>query len=179
MSDDKKTDTTPDGEPKDQDQNPEGQEPDQETDQGTDDTGSDDQGTGDDGDELDADALRSQLTGARKDAAKYRTKNRELTEALAKAKSPEDFQAVADRAAQAEAELNRERAARKFQLPEELVEYLKGDTAEELEESAKRLSQFASRPGPTSGGGGGLDPSDKPTPTSPADLAAMVPRARR
>lgn len=149
--------------------------------QGTGDGGTDDQGAGTDGgadaDQLDAEQLRTQLKDARAEAAKSRVKNRELREQLAKAKTPEDFQAVADKAAQLEVELATERAARKYSLPAELVEYLKGSTAEELEESAKKLAKFA---GPAAGlGSGGLDPSKSSAPASPAELAASIPRARR
>lgn len=180
MSDETKTEVTPAGESEELSQDQKGQEPARGQDQSETATGADDQGTDDGGEELDAEALRSQLQNARKDAAKYRTSARELREALAQAKSPEDFQAVQDRAEKAERDLNRERAARRHQLPEELEEYLKGDTAEELEESAKRLATFASRPAPRAGsGGGGLDPSQRSTPSTPAELAAQIPRSRR
>lgn len=181
MSDENRNDeNSPAGDAENQEKTTEGQEPQGSVQGEAVNDGADDRGTGDGGEELDAEALRAQLTEARKDAAKYRTRSREQAEALAKAKSPEDFQAVADRAAQFERELNVERALRKHQIPEELVEYLKGDTAEELEESAKTLARFASRQAPTlNGGGGGLDPSTKSTPSNPADLAARIPRARR
>ncbi|MGP3940514.1 hypothetical protein [Streptomyces sp. 6N106] len=141
--------------------------------------GTDDQGTGDGGEELDAETLRKQLTEARKEAAKYRTSARELRESLDKAKSPEDYQAAADRAAQLERELLVERTARTHRLPEELVPYLKGDTEEELKTSAETLAKHLTQTVAGASGGGGLNPAAPKTPTTPAELAASIPRSRR
>ncbi|MGW5119364.1 hypothetical protein ACWEQ8_28565 [Streptomyces noursei] len=47
---------------------------------------------------MDTDALRAELKAVRSEAARCRTKARETAEALKAARSPEEFQAVADRA---------------------------------------------------------------------------------
>ncbi|MER7988691.1 hypothetical protein ABTY53_24315 [Streptomyces noursei] len=79
-----------------------------------------------DGQELDADALRAELKAVRAEAAKYRTKARETAEALKAARSPEEFQAVADRATGLETELYRERLARRYHLPDALAVRIAG-----------------------------------------------------
>ncbi|MEV8056577.1 hypothetical protein AB0P37_08620 [Streptomyces antimycoticus] len=177
MSDEKNTETPAGG--SEETETETGQEP--EGGQGTteDSGGTDDQGTGEGGEELGAEALRKQLTEARKEAAKYRTSARELRESLDKAKSPEDYQAAADRAAKLERELMVERTARTHRLPEELVPYLKGDTEEELKVSAETLAKHLMRTVPGANGGGGLNPAVKPAPTNPAEIAASIPRSRR
>ncbi|MFE5556233.1 hypothetical protein [Streptomyces sp. NPDC056544] len=59
----------------------------------------------------------------------------------------------------AEAALERERAARRHGLPDELMQFLRGESAEELAAEAATLAKYASARG--SGlGEGGLDPSD-------------------
>lgn len=63
------------------------------------------------------------------------------------------------RAVTAETALERERAARKHGLPDELVRFLRGTTPDELDAEAATLSKYAARSG--SGlGTGGLDPTD-------------------
>ncbi|WP_411140112.1 hypothetical protein [Streptomyces sp. x-80] len=132
----------------------------------------------DDGQELDADALRAELKVARDQAARYRVKARETTEALKTAKTPEEYQAVADRAAELETELQRERLARKYSLPDALAERISGTDDHAREADAKTLAElFHSRTGGM--GRGGLDPSVTPAPSDPGELAASIPRARR
>lgn len=106
--------------------------------------------------------VADELNRARSEAAKYRTRAREFAddEAYDAAKS-----AMADlekyrtqvsemetsqtetkqRAEKAQADLARERAARKHGLSDEALEFLTGDTEEEIEERAKRLSGMTSR----------------------------------
>lgn len=128
--------------------------------------------------ELDAEKLRAELAATRKEAAKYRTKARELNEALSAAKTPEEFQAVADRATMLETDLHRERLARKYNLPEALAARITGDDEESRDADAKALSEVVSVR--NSGvGSGGLNPSAKSLPTDPRELARMVPRGRR
>ncbi|MFD9473362.1 hypothetical protein [Streptomyces goshikiensis] len=59
----------------------------------------------------------------------------------------------------AETALERERAARRYGLPDDLMGFLRGESAEELAAEAATLAKYASARG--SGlGEGGLDPSD-------------------
>lgn len=85
---------------------------------------------------------RKQLTKARKDAANYRRKFAEANEKLAAAKSPEDFQAVQESLAEAKLELDTERIANRYGLPDEMRQVLAGKTTEEVEAHAKILSKF-------------------------------------
>lgn len=62
------------------------------------------------------------------------------------------------RAKMAEMTLERERVARRNGLPDELAEFLRGETAEELAVEAAKLAKFAGT-GRSSLGTGGLDPS--------------------
>ncbi|ANZ15023.1 hypothetical protein SNOUR_08520 [Streptomyces noursei ATCC 11455] len=73
-----------------------------------------------DGQERGADALRAELKAVRAEAAKCRTEAGEEVRALKAARIPEQFQAVADRAAGLETELHRERLARRYHLPDAL-----------------------------------------------------------
>ncbi|MGW7270819.1 hypothetical protein ACWGH5_09890 [Streptomyces sp. NPDC054864] len=131
-----------------------------------------------DGQELDADALRQELKDARAEAAKYRVKARETAEALKAAKTPEEFQAVADKVAELETDLHRERLARKYTLPPVLAARISGADDDAREADAKALAEaFHGKGGGV--GKGGLDPSAKPVSTDPAELAASIPRARR
>ncbi|MGG7570382.1 hypothetical protein [Streptomyces sirii] len=130
------------------------------------------------GQELDADALRAELKAARDQAARYRVKARDTTEALKTAKTPEEYQAVADRAAELETELQRERLARKYSLPDALAARISGTDDDAREADAKALAElFHGRGGGV--GRGGLDPSAKQVSNDPAELAAGIPRARR
>ncbi|WP_231156506.1 hypothetical protein [Streptomyces sp. CNZ748] len=66
------------------------------------------------------------------------------------------------RAKAAELALERERVGRRHGLPDELVPFLRGETAEALEAEAKTLAKYAA--GTRSGlGTGGLDPNDTQT----------------
>ncbi|MFD9535581.1 hypothetical protein [Streptomyces sp. NPDC060010] len=63
------------------------------------------------------------------------------------------------RAKTAEAALERERAARRYGLPDELMSFLRGESAEELAAEAETLARYASAR--SSGlGEGGLDPTE-------------------
>ncbi|WP_283112318.1 hypothetical protein [Streptomyces halobius] len=132
----------------------------------------------DDGQELDADALRAELKTARDQAARYRVKARETAEALKAAKTPEEYQTVADRAAELETELQRERLARKYSLPDALAARIFGADDDTREADAKALAELFHNRG-DGVGRGGLDPSATPSPSDPGELAASIPRARR
>lgn len=124
---------------------------------------------------------RSKMTKANAEAAKYRTELRTAQEALSKAKSPEEFDALRvaleAKAADATKSALVEKVARKHKLPDELAELLKGETPEELEAHAKVLTKFvagASAPGDLRGG---LNPSDSgDSETDPRKLAARSKR---
>ncbi|WP_067345007.1 hypothetical protein [Streptomyces noursei] len=60
------------------------------------------------------------MKAVRAEAAKCRTEAGEEVRALKAARIPEQFQAVADRAAGLETELHRERLARRYHLPDAL-----------------------------------------------------------
>ncbi|WP_431980787.1 hypothetical protein [Streptomyces qinglanensis] len=132
----------------------------------------------DDGQELDADALRAELKAVRAEAAKYRTKARETAEAMKAAKTPEEFQAVADRAAELETDLHRERLVRRYNLPDALAARISGEDDDAREADAKALAELFHGRG-DGVGRGGLDPSATPESQDPGELAAGIPRARR
>ncbi|AUG87138.1 head scaffolding protein [Streptomyces phage Attoomi] len=141
--------------------------------------GQEGQEDGQEGQELDDPVkLREELKAARAEAAKYRVKARETAEALKAAKTPEEFQAVADKVAELETDLHRERLARKFNLPPVLAARISGADDDAREADAKALAEaFHGKGGGV--GKGGLDPSAKPVSNDPAELAASIPRARR
>ncbi|MFE7317698.1 hypothetical protein ACFU7T_32025 [Streptomyces sp. NPDC057555] len=115
-----------------------------------------------DGQELDADALRAELKAVRAEAAR----------------SPEEYQAVADRAAELETDLHRERLAHRYGLPDALAARISGADDDAREADAKTLAELFH--GRADGmGRGGLDPSAKPVSNDPAELAAGIPRGRR
>lgn len=119
-----------------------------------------------------------ELKAVRAEAARYRTKARETAEALKAARSPEEFQAVAERATELETELHRERLARRYRLPDALAVRIAGADEDAREADAKTLAElFHSKAGGM--GRGGLDPSVTPAPSDPGELAASIPRARR
>ncbi|AKA08864.1 hypothetical protein SAZ_26380 [Streptomyces noursei ZPM] len=119
-----------------------------------------------------------ELKAVRAEAARYRTKARETAEALKAARSPEEFQAVAERATELETELHRERLARRYRLPDALAVRIAGADEDAREADAKTLAElFHSKAGGM--GRGGLDPSVTSAPSDPGELAASIPRARR
>lgn len=124
---------------------------------------------------------REKLTKANAEAANYRTRLREAEKKLEGAKNPEEFEkAIAEFKAQnagLEANLLRERVARKFNLPEDLAVRLRGATAEELESDAKALQKYAVTP-PPGDLRGGLDPSDEDEPFDPVKAARQARKSR-
>jgi hypothetical protein len=106
--------------------------------------------------DLSPEALRKQLEKARKDAAGYRTKLRELEPIAAKAKELEDAQKseaqklteraeLAERtASEAQREMSRLRVLSEINLPADLHEFVIGDTEDEMRAKAQKLQgQFA------------------------------------
>ena len=88
--------------------------------------------------------VRKELEDARKEAADKRVLARDLQEKLANAKTPDEVQQIIaandTKTADLEAQLARERVARKTGLDEDLVEFLTGKTEEELINQAKKLA---------------------------------------
>ncbi|WP_394615889.1 hypothetical protein JNUCC0626_40165 [Lentzea sp. JNUCC 0626] len=101
---------------------------------------------------------RKELTKVRGEAANYRTQLRAAQESLSNAKTPEEFQAataqLSAKVTELETSLLRSSVARKYDLPDELAERLRGSTAEEMESDAKALQKFAGPVTPESLGGG-------------------------
>ncbi|MFF7254797.1 hypothetical protein [Streptomyces microflavus] len=109
------------------------------------------------------DWARKELAKVRGEAAGYRTRLRDAETKLSGAKSPEEFEAALTEVKQKNAELERSlvvsSVARRFDLPEELAERLRGATPEELEADAKSLQSLLAPKAPPALGGG-LDPSE-------------------
>lgn len=126
------------------------------------DEGSEDESE-DAGSKLTLEEAIKELGRVRAEAASRRTENRELKDALAKAKSPEDYEAaVNDYIAKLEAA---ERAitvrdvADEFGIPKELRDFLTGKTEEELKAQAKVLQGHTTAT-PPSDLRGGVEPDD-------------------
>jgi len=89
--------------------------------------------------------VRKELEDARKEAAEKRVLARDYQEKLAQAKTPEEVQQIIaandNKTADLEAQLARERVARKTGLDEDLVEFLTGKTEEELMKQAAKLAK--------------------------------------
>lgn len=118
--------------------------------------------------------VRSELEQVRREAAQRRTEARELKEKLEGSKSADEVQQIIDefndKVTKAELKAVKLSAGRKFELPDELIARLQGDTEEELMADAERLAPFASKvprtapPLPPSGGRNPREGSDEPTP---------------
>lgn len=116
--------------------------------------------------EIPVDVLRANLTKANQEAAKYRTRLREVEKALEERKSPEEVeeirQALITERETAERSLLIENVALKFSLPDELASVLQGSTREELEAHAQTLAKFAPKSDDVPPGdlNGGLNPGN-------------------
>lgn len=91
--------------------------------------------------------LKNDLESTRREAAARRVELRGLQDKFKDLKSPEEVAAaVADatkRSAQLEAEVARERAARKHRLDDALIEFLTGSDEEQIEAQAAKLAALA------------------------------------
>ena len=91
--------------------------------------------------------LKSDLESTRREAAGRRVELRELEAKFKDAKTPEEVNAAiaeaTKRSAALEAEVARERAARKHKLDDSLVEFLTGSTEELIEAQAAKLAALA------------------------------------
>jgi hypothetical protein len=131
--------------------------------EGGDDTGSSNEENSEENnseEEVPVDVLRANLTKANQEAARYRTRLREVEKALEERKSPEEVEELIanlkTERESAERALLIENVALKHNLPNELAELLKGETREALEEHAKVLAKFA----PKSNEGDEVPPGD-------------------
>ncbi|MFE3144741.1 hypothetical protein [Streptomyces scopuliridis] len=149
----------------------------------TDAPGTGDQGSGDDkGDKTPREDdlpewARKELRSVRDEAAKRRNEAKALKTQLESAKSPADYAAVEQRAADFEADLNRERLARKYDLPDVIAKRIQGASDDEREADAKALAAELTKTASTDVRGG-LDPTDTADDNDPAALAAKVRRRR-
>lgn len=150
----------------DEDGETEGSEGETEETEGTEES-NDGDGDGEQTEEIPADVLRANLTKANQEAARYRTRLREVEKALEERKTPEEVEEIrlsliAERET-AERSLLIENVALKHSLPAELAELLKGETREELEAHAKALAKFAPKSAddvPPGDLNGGLNPGN-------------------
>ena len=132
--------------------------------------------------------LRTEVSNLRSESAARRAENRRLQEAnddlrtqLEAAKSPEDFQAAIaeydSKVADAQLEAARERTARKYGLPDALVNRLAGKTEAELEADAQELQalivpqQTTPPPAPQNPPRGGLHPNEQRVDPAQAAMA--------
>lgn len=121
------------------------------TDEGTEGAGNDGS-NGDEGSDSDvpADVLRANLTKANQEAARYRTRLREVEKELEKRKTPEEVESLLGELKSeretAERSLLIENVALKHHLPEDLAALLKGETREELDAHALVLAKYAPKP---------------------------------
>lgn len=126
------------------------------------------------------DWARNKLTKANNEAASYRTQLREAQAMLAKAKSPEEFEAAVaefnERLAETELNAAKATAALKYNLPDTLVARLQGSTPEELEADAKALSELVQTAPKNERLRGGLNPAGNTEPEKydPKKLASEV-----
>ena len=109
--------------------------------------------------------VKSDLESTRREAASRRVEVRKLEEQLKDAKTPEDVtkavEEAAKRSTQLEAELARERAARKHKLDDEFLEFLTGATPEQIESQAAKLAALAPKvTAPKPNPRGGVNPAD-------------------
>lgn len=97
--------------------------------------------------EVPVDVLRANLTKANQEAARYRTRLREVEKALEGRKTAEEVEELVNNLKSeresAERALLIENVALKHSLPNELAELLRGETREELEKHATTLAKFA------------------------------------
>jgi hypothetical protein len=94
---------------------------------------------------------KNAVESANREAAARRVALREAEEKLKDAKTPEEFTAAMEQFKSSEekltTDLERERAARKHKLDDDLLEFLTGKTAEEIEAQAAKLAGL--KPGGT------------------------------
>lgn len=111
--------------------------------------------------------VRTEVANAREEAGKYRTKLREIEEQFKDAKTPEEYAAVTR-------DLNKANVAREFNLSDDVLEFLTGDSPEALKVQGEKLSKLGApaEPAPEpvtkvvtqTTPAGGLTPTTSPAP---------------
>lgn len=143
---------------------------------------------GGDEEEIPTEVLQKELTRARQEAAKYRTSLRDAEKRLSEAKTQEDIDSAVASLQTTVTDLERNlavaNAARTYKIPDDYLEFIKGESEDEINESAKKLAALTSR---VEDGDdiddlrGGLNPSRRRTDSgaSPRELAdRYIPRGR-
>ena len=90
-----------------------------------------------------------ELQEARTEAARYRTERNDLREQLSNAKSPEEYAALQKKAHDLEVSQRRKDAARKHNVPEDLLDFLTAEDEAGLEAQAAKLGRPKEDPTPT------------------------------
>lgn len=137
----------------------------------------------------DPNKAKSEIEKLRRENAAKRVKMKELQESLEQASAlattkEELEQAVNEyksKVTELETSILRADVARRYNLPDALVERLQGDTAEELEADAKALASLVKTPSEPARLKGGLNPrqeSDPDAGKTPRELGAAL-RAKR
>lgn len=129
-------------------------------------------------------SLRDEAAAKRTSVKSVREENERLEAALAEAKTDDDVQkAIADwkgKVEEKEAELARERVARRYKISEDFIEFLTGSDEETLEAQAEKLRNAGKTRGAQQKDGdpvGGRNPkSNQP---KPADYAEEIRKQRR
>jgi hypothetical protein len=117
------------------------------------------------------DALKA-VSKLRKENAGWRKKFRDLEAKMAEAVTPEKVEELRTELATEARNLLVENVALKHNLPPELAERLTGNTRDELEADAKKLTKFAVKVGSSADDlRGGLDPSDEEGEFDPVAIA--------
>lgn len=98
-----------------------------------------------------------ELQEARTEAARYRTERNDLREQLTGAKSPEEVEALQKQVHDLEVTHRRAEAARKHNVPEDLLDFLTAEDEAGLEAQATKLARGATPPA-----------APKPTATPPS-----------
>lgn len=95
---------------------------------------------------------KAEVESVRREAGNYRTQLRDEQAKWKDAKTPDEVQALLSestaRTAQLEAAAERERVARKFNIPDEFMEFLTATDAEALAAQAEKLAAVAAPPAP-------------------------------
>lgn len=115
---------------------------------------------------------KEKVESANREAASRRVALRDLEDKLKDAKTPEEFEAAKQEFNKKESELTkqlaRESAARKHKLSDELMEFLNGTTAEQIEAQAAKLAALNPGTPPTPHVVTAQPPAGGVTPQAPA-----------
>lgn len=144
--------------------------------------GNEEKDSSDDGLDSLPESWQAEIRKLRSENAKHRTSNKELKDRLEAAKSPEDFEALKSETQATIAKLERDLSIAKHTqgLDPDLVEFVTGDTDEEIKASADKVRALLGRnQGSDSTPGGGMRPDSDDGPLDPKKLAAASRAANR